>query len=311
MPRFSIIVPCFNAAETLQATLDSVRAQTFDDWEMICVDDASTDATGEILAAAAAHDPRICIRRQANAGPAVARNRAAAMATGDVLAFLDADDLWAATKLEELDRAFNRPDRPDGVYGRVAFFKSDPARPGATSSPLDRALQLRDLIGENPVCTMSNIAVTTKAWHRSGGMSADIVHAEDLEWLIRLVGGGDRLTGLTQSLTLYRANESGLSADLASMHAGWARAVQTAQRLDCSITDRDVARGEAVHLRYLARRALRTGQSPRLALSLALRGISRSAAGFFSSPRRGLLVLAGALIAPVLPAGLRRLSFQE
>ena len=311
MPRFSIIVPCYNADASLLQTIASVQAQTFRDWELLCMDDGSTDQTPRLISAASSSDSRIRAFRQANAGPAAARNRAIELATGEIIAFLDADDLWVPQKLAALDRRFRQLDAPDAVFSRVGFFKSDPYRPGTVSTVPNKPLKLLDLVGENPVCTMSNIALTTAAWRRSGGIDPDIVHAEDLEWLIRLVASGARVIGMQDVLTLYRANENGLSANLSAMHRGWARAVRTATAIDPAIGRKEVAAGEAVHLRYLARRALRTGQPPMTAISFALRGVKSSPRGFFSPPRRGLAVLGAALLAPILPAPVRRFGFQE
>ena len=121
MPRFSIIMPCYNAAETLMDTLDSLRSQSFSDWEMLCIDDGSTDATTRLLTDAAAQDPRIRLLDNPERGPSAARNVAITEANGDLLAFCDADDLWMADKLNRMNAAF-----ADGtvaaVYARIAFL---------------------------------------------------------------------------------------------------------------------------------------------------------------------------------------------
>ncbi len=100
MPLVSIITPVYNAADWLPETLATVRAQTLTDWEMICVDDCSTDGSVAILERASAEDPRFrLLRMPRNGGPSEARNLAMAAARGRFIAFLDADDLWLAEKL--------------------------------------------------------------------------------------------------------------------------------------------------------------------------------------------------------------------
>jgi len=99
-PLVSVIVPAYNAAVFIGATLESVRAQTYDNIEVIVVDDGSTDDTTRIVEAHAAADPRVRLLRQANQGVATARNVAAASATGVYLAPIDADDVWLPTKIE-------------------------------------------------------------------------------------------------------------------------------------------------------------------------------------------------------------------
>ncbi len=99
-PAVSIVTPVWNAAVTLAETVASVRAQTFPDWEMLLVDDGSTDGSRALAEGLAAADPRLRVLVQAgNTGAAAARNRAIRAARGRFIAFLDADDLWRPEKL--------------------------------------------------------------------------------------------------------------------------------------------------------------------------------------------------------------------
>ena len=305
MPRFSIIIPCRNAAATLPATLESLAAQTLPDWEALLVDDASTDATAALIAAAAAADPRIRAVTAPRRGPSAARNHAAlAEAKGEILAFCDADDLWAAEKLARFDAAFADP-AVSAVYARVAFFRADPDHPSTASEIAEVPLTILDLLGENPVCTMSNLAIRRAAFEATRGFDEELVQNEDLEWLVRRVGGGAVVIGIDAVLTFYRTSVSGLSADLPAMQAGRAAAVESAARYG----ETPDPRHEAVFLRYLSRRALRLDQRGGSALRLALAGIAASPGGFFAPPRRGALTAGGALLAPLLPGALRRILF--
>lgn len=92
MPFFSIIIPVYNVAPYLRECLDSVLAQTFTDWEAICVDDGSTDGSGTILDEYTARDPRFRVIRQPNAGVSAARNKGLKKALGEWIWFIDADD---------------------------------------------------------------------------------------------------------------------------------------------------------------------------------------------------------------------------
>jgi len=98
MPEVSVVIPAYNAGRTITAALASVFAQTYRDFEVIVVDDGSTDDTPRRLADWA--DYRVVVVRQPNSGPAHARNEAIARARGRLVAFLDADDIWLPRKLE-------------------------------------------------------------------------------------------------------------------------------------------------------------------------------------------------------------------
>ncbi len=104
MAAISVLMPVFNAAAHLPAALEALRAQTFADWNCICVDDGSTDATGAILARAAADDPRLRVMVQPHRGVAAARNALLAAADGEWAFFLDADDRMTPDCLETLLR---------------------------------------------------------------------------------------------------------------------------------------------------------------------------------------------------------------
>jgi len=95
--RVSVVVPCYNAAPFLRETLDSALSQSQAPQEVIVVDDGSTDESATI---AESYGPPVRVIRQENQGESVARNRGIEAAKGDWIAFLDADDLWAPTKLE-------------------------------------------------------------------------------------------------------------------------------------------------------------------------------------------------------------------
>lgn len=139
--RVSVIIPAYNQARFVSEAIESALAQTYSSYEVIVVNDGSTDNTAEILAAFAA-DPRVRIVHRSNGGVASARNAGAAMASGTLLAFLDADDIWLPQKLEmQVARFVQNPslglvhcgvteiddtgaalrERTDGLEGNVAL----------------------------------------------------------------------------------------------------------------------------------------------------------------------------------------------
>lgn len=106
MPRVSIVIPLYNKAESVRAAVDSVLRQSFPDFELIVVDDGSTDSSAFVVAGIA--DRRLRLLGQANAGPGAARNRGLGEALGEYVAFLDADDEWEPTLLELAVAALDR-----------------------------------------------------------------------------------------------------------------------------------------------------------------------------------------------------------
>ncbi len=97
MPKVSVIIPTFNCAVYLPQAIESVLGQTWQDFELIVVDDGSTDDTCQVLAP---YQNRLVYLYQENQGESSARNKGIQVAQGEYLAFLDSDDLWLATKLE-------------------------------------------------------------------------------------------------------------------------------------------------------------------------------------------------------------------
>jgi glycosyltransferase involved in cell wall biosynthesis len=107
MPSFSVIIPLYNKAQYIASAVRSVIEQEFRDFELIVVDDGSTDESVSRLTSAAA-DPRFRLIRQANAGEGAARNRGMSESRGGLIAFLDADDEWMPTHLSDLDTLATR-----------------------------------------------------------------------------------------------------------------------------------------------------------------------------------------------------------
>jgi GT2 family glycosyltransferase len=128
-PEVSVIMPCFNAMAHLPASIGSVLAQTFVDWELIVVDDGSSDGTQHWLQAQT--DPRLRIISQVNQGVSKARNTGLAQATGRYVAFLDADDTWKADCLEKMLAMLHV--RPDAVLAYCGW--QNVGLPGGRGEP--------------------------------------------------------------------------------------------------------------------------------------------------------------------------------
>ena len=114
--RFSVVIPLYNKAPYVVKAIESVLSQTYDDYELLIMDDGSSDRSFEVASKAVEGKSHCHVFRQSNAGVSMARNNAVAKSKGDYLCFLDADDWWAPTFLEGMDRLIDQfPDA--GIYG--------------------------------------------------------------------------------------------------------------------------------------------------------------------------------------------------
>lgn len=127
MPSISIILPVFNGESYVRDTIDSILGQTFSDFELICVDDGSTDGSLKILESISASDPRVTVLTQKNQGPGAARNKGLDAATGSYVAMLDADDLYSENLLEKLYSKATKIDA-DIVVTRSSEFEDGTGR---------------------------------------------------------------------------------------------------------------------------------------------------------------------------------------
>jgi glycosyltransferase involved in cell wall biosynthesis len=306
-PTFSVILPCFNAAETLWTALTSVLGQSDGDFEVIVVDDGSTDGSHAAAAELAAVDPRITVIRQANAGPSATRNRGIACARGRFVAFLDADDRWHMGKLAA-HRAHLEGDESIGVsFARVQFFDPRLTAPGRVSSAEGR-LSLIDLLGENPVCTTSNMVVRRELFALVGGFDETLRHAEDQEWLVRVLTGSSwEIEGIDDVLVDYRTSDEGLSADLERMLGGWEAMLGHARTRAPQTVAAVEPRARALYHRYLARRALRLGKPAATAARHLATALRCDTLGLLvERPRRTLLTAIAVAASLVMPREMLR-----
>ncbi|WP_136068372.1 glycosyltransferase family 2 protein [Modicisalibacter radicis] len=294
-PLFSVVIPVYNAQATIEATLESVLLQRLQNFEVVLVDDGSTDGSLSLLRSWQRRDRRLVVIDQANAGVSAARNAGAARASGEWIAFLDADDLWHPDKLQEHQAFHERHPDVDISFAKVAFIPSSGSEKAKTFSRVPKGVvDLECVLGENPVCTSSNIVVRKRSWLASGGFVEGMNHAEDQEWLARCVARGMVLRGLSSALVGYRMSGGGLSVNLEAMFAGWWDLARH-HEANC-----DLPRAKAIYCRYLARRALRAGLDPACARYYALAGLRSSPRGFLDDHRRGILTLVGVLVSPLL-----------
>jgi len=226
LPAVTVVIPTFNSAATIKRALDSAYAQTVLPEQVIVVDNASTDATIEVVEKLAVDD--CCevelVRQQRNGGPGAARNAGWNLAATEFVAFLDSDDSWHSTKLEQqLDVARQHPD--DSFFGHTTMsFTASNLPAGAATAPLVgsgriRYFSLRQFLIRNRVSTPTVMLRTDLPFR----FPTEHWYAEDYALWTEILAAGHRAVVQDLALTtLHKAawGQAGLSAKLDDMHAG-------------------------------------------------------------------------------------------
>ena len=204
----SIVMPAYNSEEFISDAIASLQVQTYADWELIIVDDASADMTAEIGQKYAVADSRIqCLRQAYNTGVAEARNRAIRVAQGRYLAFLDSDDLWLPHKLEH-QLAFMRCNEYVFTYTEYRQFHEDPAIPGALIRTQD-SVNYHDLLKGNDIGCLT-VMLDRKAFPHIE--MPHVRHEDYVTWLNLLCTSGSRAYALHEDLARYRKSTDSLTA---------------------------------------------------------------------------------------------------
>ncbi|MCY4504865.1 MAG: glycosyltransferase family A protein, partial [Hyphomicrobiales bacterium] len=204
-PEISVILATHNRAELLARALHSIAQQTHQNWELIVVDDGSSDTTPDLLKAHAAKEPRLRIVRQKNAGPAAARNAGIQAATADLIALQDDDDMSPPHRLETCAAAMRAHPQWDAL--EHAFLFCD--RKGKPSRRSGRRIRL---------------FFRRALWQRIGGYRPFFRSQEDLDFQMRAEEAGVQVGALNEPL--YYLVSSRQEGEAAVSHVGTAQHAQ-------------------------------------------------------------------------------------
>lgn len=197
-PAVSVIVPAYNSERYIEAAIRSVIAQTMPDWELIVVDDHSTDGTCAVVKALAAEDPRIHLYvNESNCGAARTRNRGWDLSRGRHVAFLDSDDLWYPTKLETQLRLMEQTGA-DILYCSYALVDDC----GQKSDYLVPQRVERDALLKENVIGCSTVLLSQQVT-RDFRFRTDFYHEDYVLWL-QLLQKGYKAVGCTEVLVEWR-----------------------------------------------------------------------------------------------------------
>jgi len=227
MPLISVVIPAYNAENTIKATVKSVLNQTFADFELIIINDGSKDSTLDIISGIT--DPRIKIISQPNAGPQKSRNRGVSEAKGEYLAFLDADDLWTPEKLESQLKALQTNPEAAVAYSwtnwidETGQFLRRGAYISATGNVYEKLL-LIDFVesGSNPL-------VRREALDAIGQFDESLVGGQDWDMWLRLAARYS-FTVVPSPQILYRKypNSNSWSNNVERQELGFQRVIEKA-----------------------------------------------------------------------------------
>ncbi len=223
MPTISVIIPAYNAEKTIQETIESVLNQTFQDFELIVINDGSTDRTLEIVSSFT--DSRLQVFSFPNSGPQKSRNRGISLATGEYLSFIDADDLWTPDKLERQLQALQEHPEAAVVYSWTDYIDESGERlPGGhhykfTNDVYERLL-LGDFIGSG-----SNPLIRKEAFLAVGTFDESLEGGQDWEMWIRLASKY-QFTVVKAPQVLYRQSPQSWSSNLDRQVRGYNQVIE-------------------------------------------------------------------------------------
>lgn len=217
VPSISVVIPAYNACQTIGKALDSIAAQTVPVTEVVVVDDGSADDTVAVIQR---DYPEVCVRQQANQGPAAARNHGVRRATGDWVAFLDADDAWLPWRLEVQLGVLGAHPAAIMCCGQTTDLDCEVPPPQDADAP-DRSaesaaaslesavLTLADFAFANPVATTS-VLLRRDVFDQLGGFDEQFRGPEDYELWMRVAATGE-IRHVAYPLSRYRDEMGSLS----------------------------------------------------------------------------------------------------
>jgi glycosyltransferase involved in cell wall biosynthesis len=227
MVMVSVIIPAFNYGRYLGSALESILAQTYEDFEIIIVDDGSTDNTLEVVRGFT--DPRIKYIYQENKGLPGARNTGIKAAQGKYIAFLDADDLWHPCKLEKQVSFLERNDNVGVVYTGASYVNTEGELLPFRWDPEPKSDSFYEaLLFQNPI-HVSSATVRADCLAQIGLFDESFMAVEDLD-LWRRIAARYSFYQISENLTIARHHPENMTKDLNRMAKGWSSYMAKALR---------------------------------------------------------------------------------
>ena len=219
MPKVSVIVPCFNRATLLPRALESIFAQTFKDYEVIVVDDGSTDDTPQVMKQ---YNGRVQYIRKENGGSASARNRGIEEAKGEYIAFLDSDDYWTPEKLAEQVKVLDVQKNIGIVYARMPIINEKGERVGTKPAGISgrNFKELMEHWGDMPTST---VMTRRECFTKAGMFDTSLTTMEDIDMWLRISRHYDLYEIENKVLAYYSRHDEQITKSKTKMYQGLVR----------------------------------------------------------------------------------------
>lgn len=317
--KVSVVIPVYNAEKYVADTIRSLLEQTYEEFEVLIVDDGSPDNSIDVCKSFS--DSRIKIIRQANRGLPGARNTGVRNATGDYISLLDADDLWLPDKLEKHVNHLNQRPEVGISFSYSAFIDGEGNYTGIYQIPrLIQNITPPYVLCRNPVgngsCAVirrealqaikfqDNLYGSKEDFYFDESLRFQNADATDLECWTRIATHSKwLLEGIPEALTLYRVNSGGLSANAMNQFQAIEKVIEKSCNSAPKILGPYKNLARAYYMRYVARRAvtLRDGD---LAVEMMNKALTTDWKIMAEEPRRTLITIFAAYLLKLTPRSL-------
>lgn len=203
----SVVVPVYNREGRVAEAVESLRAQTWKNFEAVVVDDGSTDATADVVAALAEADPRVRLVRAPHGGVSAARNRGMTEARGELIAFLDSDDVYMPRKLESQAVFLLKNKNFDAVYS--PYIEEHPKQGRRLHRYVHKPKRVFIELFRGSFIVMNSLMFRARLLETAGMFREDMAVLEDIEFFLRLAEKG-RFGFVDEISSVYRMNDRGV-----------------------------------------------------------------------------------------------------
>jgi glycosyltransferase involved in cell wall biosynthesis len=206
MPKISVIIPTYNSSLFIKRAVQSVISQTFTDWELLVVDDCSTDNTTELVNEFAKNDSRIKLFKTSSnsGGPAIPKNIGFKVSKGEFIAYLDHDDEWLPNKLnEQINLFINSPKKNLGLVSCGALLIDDTGKRFGVFIPTKKENPFPEILLRNPIYSNSSVLIKREVIEMVGERDETMKYSEDWDMWIRITKAGYEIEYVYKPLFRY------------------------------------------------------------------------------------------------------------